>query len=105
MPNFFQKGYSTSPNGIKLQKSTGYVNAGAQALNLINAAYGATNKAGNALTTITVTNSMTFGQLFRELSQYDIDADIHDGVIKLTSPTGNIVGGDFATTLGINMTL
>ena len=62
------------------------------------------NKAGNALTTITVTNSMTFGQLFRELSQYDIDADIHDGVIKLTSPTGNIVGGDFATTLGINMT-
>lgn len=52
MPNFFQKGYSTSPNGIKLQKSAGYVNAGAQALNLINAAYGATNKAGNTLSSI-----------------------------------------------------
>lgn len=49
MPNFFQKGYSTSPNGIKLQKSAGYVNAGAQALNLLNSAYGATNKAGNTL--------------------------------------------------------
>lgn len=52
MPNFFQKGYSTSPNGIKLQKSAGYVNAGAQALNLINAAYGATNKTGNTLSSI-----------------------------------------------------
>ena len=52
MPNFFQKGYSSSPNGIKLQKSAGYVNAGAQALNLINAAYGATNKAGNTLSSV-----------------------------------------------------
>lgn len=52
MPNFFQKGYSTSPNGIKLQKSAGYVNAGAQALNLLNSAYGATNKAGNTLSSV-----------------------------------------------------
>ena len=52
MPNFFQKGYSTSPNGIKLQKSAGYVNAGAQALNLLNSAYGATNKVGNTLSSV-----------------------------------------------------
>lgn len=52
MPGFFKKGYSTSPSGLKLQKSMGYVNAGTQALNILNSAYGATNKAGNALSSI-----------------------------------------------------
>ena len=50
MPGFFKKGYSTSPAGLKLQKSTGYVNAGLQALNMLNSAYGSTNKVGNTLT-------------------------------------------------------
>ena len=52
MPSFFQKGYSTSPAGLKLQKSMGYANAGIQAFNILNAAYGATNKTGNALSSI-----------------------------------------------------
>ena len=51
MSKFFQKGYSKSPEGLKLQKSLGYVNTGIQALNALNAGYGATNKAGNALST------------------------------------------------------
>ena len=50
MPSFFQKGYSTSPAGLKLQKSMGYTNAGIQAFNMLNSAYGATNKVGNTLT-------------------------------------------------------
>lgn len=52
MPSFFQKGYSTSPAGLKLQKSMGYANAGIQAFNILNATYGATNKTGNALSSI-----------------------------------------------------
>ena len=51
MSKFFQKGYSKSPEGLKLQKSLGYVNTGVQALNALNAGYGATNKTGNALST------------------------------------------------------
>ena len=52
MPSFFQKGYSTSPAGLRLQKSAGYVNAGTQAFNILNSAYGATNKTGNTLSSI-----------------------------------------------------
>lgn len=52
MPSFFQKGYSTSPAGLKLQKSMGYTNAGIQAFNMLNSAYGATNKTGNTLSSI-----------------------------------------------------
>ena len=52
MPSFFQKGYSTSPSGVKLQKSAGYVNAGVQAFNMLNSAYGAVNKTGNTLSSI-----------------------------------------------------
>lgn len=51
MSKFFQKGYNKSPEGLKLQKSLGYVNTGVQALNALNAGYGATNKTGNALST------------------------------------------------------
>ena len=52
MPSFFQKGYSISPAGLRLQKSAGYINAGTQAFNILNSAYGATNKTGNALSSI-----------------------------------------------------
>ena len=52
MTRFFQKGYSTSPEGLRLQKSAGYANAGIQAFNILNASYGATNKTGNALSSI-----------------------------------------------------
>lgn len=52
MSRFFQKGYSTSPEGLRLQKSAGYANAGIQAFNILNSSYGATNKTGNALSSI-----------------------------------------------------
>lgn len=52
MFRFFQKGYSTSPEGLRLQKSAGYANAGIQAFNILNSSYGATNKTGNALSSI-----------------------------------------------------
>lgn len=52
MSRFFQKGYSTSPAGLRLQKSAGYANAGIQAFNILNSSYGATNKTGNALSSI-----------------------------------------------------
>ena len=52
MPSFFQKGYSKSPAGLRLQKSAGYINAGTQAFNILNSAYGATNRTGNALSSI-----------------------------------------------------
>lgn len=59
------------------------------------------DKQGNVLGTISVNKSNTFGEIFRELGEYGIDADIHDGVIKLTSPEGNIITGDLADALGI----
>lgn len=52
MPSFFQKGYSKSPEGLRLQKSAGYINAGTQAFNILNSAYGATNKIGNTFSSI-----------------------------------------------------
>ena len=58
----------------------------------------------NDVATITITNDTTFGSLFAELSQYGIDGDIHDGVIKLTSPNGNYVTGAVMTALGISTT-
>ena len=60
-----------------------------------------TDKNGNVLGTISVDNTTTFGNLFQQLGEYGIDADIHDGVIKLTSPEGNIITGNFADALGI----
>lgn len=59
------------------------------------------DKNGNVLGTISVDNTTTFGEFFRKLSEYGIDADIHDGVIKLTSPEGNIISGGIADALGI----
>ena len=59
---------------------------------------------GSEITTITVGTTMTFGELFNALANYDIDGDIHDGVIKLTSVKGNIVQGDVATALNLNTT-
>ena len=52
MSRFFQKGYNTSPEGLRLQKSAGYANAGIQAFNILNSSYGATNKTGNTLSSI-----------------------------------------------------
>ena len=60
-----------------------------------------TDKNGNVLGTISVDNTTTFGNLFQKLGEYGIDADIHDGVIKLTSPEGNIISGGIADALGI----
>ena len=60
-----------------------------------------TDKNGNVLGTISVDNTTTFGNLFQQLGEYGIDADIHDGVIKLTSPEGNIISGGIADALGI----
>ena len=59
------------------------------------------DKNGNVLGTISVDNTTTFGNLFQQLGEYGIDADIHDGVIKLTSPEGNIISGGIADALGI----
>lgn len=59
------------------------------------------DKNGNVLGTISVDNTTTFGEFFRKLSEYGIDADIHDGVIKLTSPEGNILADGVADRLGI----
>ena len=59
------------------------------------------DKNGNILGTITADNTTTFGYLFQQLGEYGIDADIHDGVIKLTSPEGNIISGGIADALGI----
>ena len=55
--------------------------------------------------TVTVGTTMTFGELFSVLSDYDIDGDIHDGVIKLTSVKGDIIKGDVATALGLQTTM
>ena len=59
------------------------------------------DKNGNILGTITADNTTTFGEFFRKLSEYGIDADIHDGVIKLTSPEGNILASGVSDELGI----
>lgn len=59
------------------------------------------DKQGNVLGTITLDKTTSFGNLFNQLSEYGIDADIHDGVIKLTSPDGNIITGNIAEALGI----
>lgn len=60
------------------------------------------DKDGNFIISLTGADERTtFGELFKWLSEYGIDADIHDGVIKLTSTNGNIVGGDMADLLGI----
>lgn len=59
------------------------------------------DKNGNVLGTISADNTTTFGNLFQQLGEYGIDADIHDGVIKLTSPEGNIISGGIADALGI----
>lgn len=61
------------------------------------------NKDTQEIGTVTVTNDMTFGNLFAILSDYGIDGDIHDGVIMLTSPNYNIITGDVTTALGITM--
>ena len=59
------------------------------------------NSSNNAVGTVSVTNTMTFGQLFSALSEYGIDGDIHDGVIKFTSDNGEYATGAVLNSLGI----
>lgn len=62
------------------------------------------DKENNAIGTVGVTNTSTFGDLFRGLAQYGIDGDIHDGVIKLSPDNGEYATGSVLTSLGINTT-
>lgn len=112
MPSFFQKGYSTSPAGLKLQKSMGYTNAGIQAFNMLNSAYGATNKTGNTLSSIggivgSIPNPYTaiggaalglaggIANAFTDTVNEDYVKQIGNQISNLANTTSN--AGDFST--------
>ena len=55
----------------------------------------------SALTTITISNTDTFGTLASKLSNYGISMTVNsDGTISLTSNTSRYVSGSFATAIG-----
>jgi len=57
---------------------------------------------GEAIGTVTVDSTSTFGSLFADLSQYDVDGEIHDGVIMFDSNRQLYVTGDLLTELGMS---
>ena len=52
---------------------------------------------GNPTGTITVTNTMTFGELFNNLAEYGINGQINDGKVSFFSENGGYVDGSFVT--------
>ena len=59
---------------------------------------------GTATGTVTVTNTMTFNDLFAALSPLGVDGDIQDGRVTFLDNYGGYVDGTFATALGITTT-
>ena len=58
---------------------------------------------GAELGTVNVTSETTFEELFEALSAYNIDGDIHNGTVILTSAQSNYITGTIPSTLGINV--
>ena len=56
---------------------------------------------GNPTRTVTVTNTMTFSDLFSELSQYGVYGGIQDGVMTLVDNNGGYVDGSFCRSMGM----
>ena len=56
---------------------------------------------GNANKTITVTNTMTFRDLFSELAQNGVYGGLHDGVLTLYGNDGGYVDGSFCESMGM----
>ena len=59
---------------------------------------------GEAIGTVTVNNTTTFDQLFADLSRYDVDGEIHDGIVMFDSNRELYVTGDLLTELGMSTT-
>ena len=57
---------------------------------------------GNANHTVTVTNTMTFRDLFTELSQYGVYGGISDGKLTLYENNGGYVDGSFCQSMGMS---
>ena len=59
---------------------------------------------GNATGTVTITNTMKFGELFAALVPMGIHGDISDGQLTFIHNYGGYVDGSFATAMGITTT-
>ena len=61
------------------------------------------NSEGNAIGTILVDNTTTFGDLFAQMAEYGIDGDIHNGSVKLSPDDGQYATGAVLDLMGITL--
>ena len=58
----------------------------------------------NTVGTVTIGANTTFDEMFTQLAALDVQGHIEDGVVKLSSSSGNYATGSVLTSLGISVT-